>query len=54
MNLHMKLLLSAAALTCGLSLHAAEPRSTEAAAGAPPAAERLEWWRDARFGMFIH
>ncbi len=42
------------ALTCGLSLHATEANSTEAAAGAPPAAERLEWWREARFGLFIH
>jgi alpha-L-fucosidase len=43
-----------AAVTCGLSLNAAEARSTEAAAGAPPAAERMEWWREARFGLFIH
>ena len=50
----MRLLLLAAALSCGLSLHAAEARSTEAAAGAPPAAERLQWWREARFGLFIH
>jgi alpha-L-fucosidase len=54
MNLRMRLLLLAAAQSLGLSLNAAEPRSTEAAAGAPPAAERLEWWRDARFGLFIH
>jgi alpha-L-fucosidase len=54
MNLHMRLLLLAAALSCGLSLNAAEARSTEAAAGAPPAAERIEWWREARFGLFIH
>ncbi len=50
----MRLLLLAAAPSLGLSLHAAEAKSTEAAAGAPPAAERLEWWRDARFGLFIH
>ncbi len=50
----MRLLLLAAAQSLGLSLHAAEPRSTEAAAGAPPAAERFEWWREARFGLFIH
>jgi alpha-L-fucosidase len=54
MNLPMRLLLLAAALSCGLSLNAAEARSTEAAAGAPPAAERLQWWREARFGLFIH
>ena len=54
MNLRMRLLLLAAALSRGLSLHAAEARSTAAAAGAPPDAERLEWWREARFGLFIH
>jgi alpha-L-fucosidase len=54
MNLHMRLLLLAAVLSCGLSLNAAEAKSTEAAAGAPPAAERLQWWREARFGLFIH
>ncbi len=54
MNLRMKPLLLVAALTRGLSLHAVEARSTEAAAGAPPASERLEWWRAARFGLFIH
>ena len=54
MNLRMRLLLLVATLSRGLSLHAAEARSTEAAAGAPPAAERLEWWREARFGLFIH
>jgi alpha-L-fucosidase len=50
----MRLLLLVATLSRGLSLHAAEARSTEAAAGAPPAAERLQWWREARFGLFIH
>ena len=54
MNLRMRLLLLAAALSRGLSLHAVEARSTAAAAGAPPAAERLEWWREARFGLFVH
>src|ERR1035437_10595425 len=54
MNLRMRVLLLITAVTCGLSLYAAEARSTEAAAGAPPAAERLEWWREARFGMSIH
>ena len=54
MNPRMRLLLSAAALSCALSVHAGEPGSTEAAAGAPPAAERLQWWREARFGLFIH
>ena len=54
MNLQMRLLLLAAALSRGLSLHAVEARSTAAAAGAPPVAERLEWWREARFGLFIH
>lgn len=54
MNLRMRLLLLAATLSRGLIAHAAEARSTEAAAGAPPAAERLAWWREARFGLFIH
>jgi alpha-L-fucosidase len=54
MNLRMRLLLLAATLSRGLFAHAAEARSTEAAAGAPPAAERLAWWREARFGLFIH
>jgi alpha-L-fucosidase len=54
MNLRMRLLLLAATLTRGLFVHAAEARSTEAEAGAPPAADRLAWWREARFGMFIH
>jgi alpha-L-fucosidase len=50
----MRLVLLAAAVSRALSLNAAEPRSTAATAGAPPAAERLEWWREARFGLFIH
>jgi alpha-L-fucosidase len=54
MNMRMRLLLLAAAVSRGLSLNAVEARSTAAAAGAPPAAERLEWWRDARFGLFVH
>ena len=54
MKLYMRLLLLAAALSCGLSLHAAEAKSAATASGAPPAAERLEWWRAARFGLFIH
>jgi alpha-L-fucosidase len=54
MNFRMRLVLLAAALSRALSLNAAEPRSTAAAAGAPPAADRLEWWREARFGLFIH
>jgi alpha-L-fucosidase len=54
MNLTIRHLLFVAIMSHGLSLHAAEARSTEAAAGAPPAAERLAWWRDARFGLFIH
>jgi len=54
MKLNMRVLLLAVAQSLGLSLHAAEARSTEAAAGAPPAAERIEWWREARFGLFIH
>ncbi len=50
MNLRMRLLLLAATLCCSLSLHASDAKS--AAAG--PETERLQWWRDARFGLFIH
>ena len=31
-----------------------EIESTEQAAGAPPLAERLQWFLDARFGIFVH
>jgi alpha-L-fucosidase len=41
-------------MLCGLSLHAVEARSTATTAGAPPDSKRLEWWREARFGLFIH
>ena len=50
MNLRMRLLLLAAALPCGLSLHAGETK----AAASTHNTERLQWWRDARFGLFIH
>jgi len=50
MNLRMRLLLLAAALSPALSLRAAEART----AASPPDIERLQWWRDARFGLFIH
>lgn len=40
----------AATLGCSLSLHASDAKT--AAAG--PEIERLQWWRDARFGLFIH
>jgi len=50
MNLKMRLLLLAAALTRSLSLQAGDARSAAPA----PDAERLQWWRDARFGLFIH
>jgi alpha-L-fucosidase len=46
----MRLLLLAAALTRGLSLHGGDAKSAAPA----PNAERLQWWRDARFGLFIH
>jgi len=50
MNLRMRLLLLAAALSRGLSLHAGDAKA------AMPVTdnERLQWWRDARFGLFIH
>ncbi|MGQ9590826.1 MAG: alpha-L-fucosidase [Planctomycetota bacterium] len=35
-------------------LRAEEPAAPVAAPKAPPNAERLEWWRAARFGMFVH
>ena len=54
MSLRMRLVLLSAAVSRSLSLNAPEPRSTGAAAGAPPADERLGWWRDARLGLFIH
>ena len=50
MNLRMRLLLLAAALSRGLSLQAGEAKNPVAA----PNAERLQWWREARFGIFIH
>ena len=49
MNLRMRLLLLAAALTRSLSLNAGDAKPA-----APPDNERLQWWRDARFGLFIH
>lgn len=54
MNLRIRLLLLAAALTGGLTLHAAEAEPAATASSPPPGAERLEWWREARFGLFIH
>ena len=44
------LLLSTVLLT-GLNLNAAETKTPTAPAAYP---ERLQWWTDARFGMFIH
>jgi len=43
-----------AALCGGLSLHAGEAKSTATASSPPPGSERLDWWREARFGLFIH
>jgi alpha-L-fucosidase len=48
MKLRIRLPLLAAMLAYGLALHAT------AASDAPPAADRLAWWREARFGLFIH
>ena len=50
MNLRLRLLLLAAALTRSLSLHAGDAKAALPA----PNNERLQWWRDARFGLFIH
>jgi alpha-L-fucosidase len=54
MNLRMRLPLLIAAVSCGLSLHAAEAKPAAAASGAAPGSDRLKWWREARFGLFIH
>ncbi|HOX59070.1 MAG TPA: alpha-L-fucosidase [Candidatus Paceibacterota bacterium] len=50
MNLRIRLLLLAAALSRSLSLYGADPKYPVL----PPDSERLQWWRDARFGLFIH
>ncbi len=50
MNLQIRLLLLAAALFPGLSLYGSDTQP----AASPPDNERLQWWRDARFGLFIH
>jgi alpha-L-fucosidase len=50
MNLRLRPLLLAAALSHGLSLHAGDAKPAVPA----PDNERLQWWRDARFGLFIH
>jgi alpha-L-fucosidase len=44
-------LIAAATLVGGLSLDAQEPATS---AGPKPYPERLRWWAEARFGMFIH
>ena len=51
--IRLNLLLLAGTLGSGLSLEAAETRDGRVGPP-PPAARRLEWWREARFGMFIH
>ena len=47
----MKSLFLAAILWCGLTLNAAESQPANTPAPYP---ERMAWWGDARFGMFIH
>ena len=42
-----------AVLLSGLTLNAAENKPVPIPAPAPDP-ERLQWWTDARFGMFIH
>ena len=51
MKLHLRLPLLAATLACGLSLHAAAAKPAATASGAAPGSDRLEWWREARFGL---
>jgi len=48
---YLKSLLFSAGLLTGLTSNAAETRRAAAPAPYP---ERLQWWTDARFGMFIH
>ncbi len=51
----IRLLLLVPALLSALQLHAAEAGSAAVSASSPLAkAERLQWWREARFGLFIH
>jgi hypothetical protein len=50
MSLRTRLLLLVSALSRSLTLHAGEVKSTATA----PDAERLRWWRDARFGLCIY
>jgi alpha-L-fucosidase len=47
-------LLLAAALSSGQPLVAAESNPGPSAAAPRPYPERLQWWAEARFGMFIH
>ncbi len=44
----------AALLAAGLTLAAAEPKPTPAGDTPRPYPERLRWWAEGRFGMFIH
>jgi alpha-L-fucosidase len=41
-------------LSCPMLLAAEGAKSPAAPPAAPPHLARLQWWRDARFGMFIH
>ena len=47
-------LLFAAALSGGLTLNAQDLAPTPAARAPRPYPERLQWWAQARFGLFIH
>ena len=47
-------LLLAAVLSSGQPLVAAESKPAPAAATPRPYPDRLQWWAEARFGMFIH
>src|SRR5262245_28872875 len=61
METPQRLALAAAALLAACaaeSPRADEPKADLTTAGAPPPAEkpdpRMDWWRDARFGLFLH
>lgn len=49
-----RLLFALSAFSCGQSLAAAQPVAAPAAPAPLDAAERTRWFREARFGMFIH
>jgi len=52
MNFHACILTSL--LLCGLTLQADEPKKAAQPAAPRPYPQRLQWWAEARLGMFIH